>query len=471
MTEEQLEYILSIANSVMNNLQLVLTMLLVIIVSACFLGRYISLSKKLVISSFGVFFITIIGSLLLNIVYKGDVDTETYYNASLVLTSLMFVYGFVFYLLAYKEKRFLRAIEATVCFYLVAVYIANFSQLAVIYIAGGTPDIYERLYYEKFATDPLWAAMSALTFVVTLALFIIAYFGFYRPKKFYVISVPSRILFIVWLAFFVIIPFIPAVLPDNVITFDERYQIMSLMFGIGIIILGLAVPVIVVIASVERSLREKTKSQEAYLAAELEYIGQYKRQQTETRAFRHDIKNNLSMIQMMLEQGHEDEARDHIAEMLGNVSSLSPKYVTGDEMLDIIISMKADKMEEQNIAFTLDGVADGGFKIKPMDMCSIFANALDNAIEAASACSEPFINFNIKRTDKFFVIKVKNSATGKTDADKLLSSSGYTSKKDKDHHGFGLMNIRHSVEGCNGILKAESDNDSFTLSIMMPRTE
>jgi sensor histidine kinase regulating citrate/malate metabolism len=155
--------------------------------------------------------------------------------------------------------------------------------------------------------------------------------------------------------------------------------------------------------------------------------------------------------------------------MLGEVSALSPKYVSGDEMLDIIISMKADRMDELNIKFTLDGVADGGLQIKPMDMCSIFANALDNAIEAASKCEEPFVSFSIKRTDKFFVIKIINSADKKTDIGKLLSTSGYTSKSDKDHHGFGLMNVRRAVEDYNGILKAESDEKSFTLSILMPR--
>jgi sensor histidine kinase regulating citrate/malate metabolism len=258
---------------------------------------------------------------------------------------------------------------------------------------------------------------------------------------------------------------------SDVITLEERYHYLSIFYVVGTVILGLAVPVIMIISSVERSLREKNQAQEAYLAAELEYIGQYKKQQVETKAFRHDIKNNLALTQMMLEKGQTDEAKAHIADMLGNVSALSPKYVTGDEMLDLIVFMKADKMEEKNIRFTLDGVVDGGLNIKAMDMCSIFANTLDNAIEAASACEDPFINFSIKRTDKFFILKITNSAKSKVDIGKLMSSSGYTSKEDKDHHGFGLMNIRRAVENVSGLIKAESDDSSFTLSIMMPRNK
>ena len=234
--------------------------------------------------------------------------------------------------------------------------------------------------------------------LITLVLFLIVFFGFYKPKKYFVIGIPYRILFVVWTVLFIIIPFFPSVLPSSDITIDYRYHMMSVMFAIGIFILGLAVPVIMIIATAERSLKEKNKSQEAYLAAELEYIGQYKKTQVETKAFRHDIKNNLAMTQMMLESGRTDEAREHISDMLGRVSALSPKYVTGDEMLDLIVTMKADKMDELNIRFTLDGVTDGGLNIKPMDMCSVFANALDNAIEAASKCEDPFVTLNIKRS-------------------------------------------------------------------------
>ena len=62
-----------------------------------------------------------------------------------------------------------------------------------------------------------------------------------------------------------------------------------------------------------------------------------------------------------------------------------------------------------------------------------------------------------------------NAANQQVDVEKLFSSSGYTSKKDKEHHGFGLRNIRMAVEDYDGLVKAESDESSFALSIMIPR--
>jgi sensor histidine kinase regulating citrate/malate metabolism len=173
---------------------------------------------------------------------------------------------------------------------------------------------------------------------------------------------------------------------------------------------------------------------------------------------------------MMLDEGKVEDASQHLKELLGNVRALSPSIITGDEMLDCIVAMKADKMKEKAIQFSSDGVVDGGLHMKAMDICSIFANALDNAIEAADkTVPDAWVDLKIKRNDKFAIIKISNSAVGKVDVEKLFMTSGYTSKKDTEHHGFGLSNIRRTVEDYDGLIKAESDEKSFSLSIMIPR--
>ena len=468
MTDNLANDIIGLITSVVSNFQVVVALLLIVVIAACFLGRQVELSKKLVLSAFGVTGVSLICIIIFNLFFP-DADNNLILLLDYILAGALYVYAFVFFLIAFKEKRLKRAIEAWIWFFLFIQYISTFSNMTVIYLVGGSEELVYSVFYENLGSGPLWLAMSGISFLFTLALFLITYFGFYKPKKYCIINIPARVFFIVWIVTFLFMPCIPALIPSEFISFEYRYHIMSIMFGLGLIILGLAAPVFVVIYSAERSYLEKNKTQEAYIAAELEYIEQYKRKQIETRAFRHDINNHLAMTQMMLEEGHSDKAKEHIRDMLGSISSLSPKYVTGDEMLDIIISMKADKMDELNIRFALDGVADGGLKIKPMDMCSIFANALDNAIEAASSCEDPFVTFSIKRTDKFFVFRITNSSSGKVDVEKLMNSTGYTSKKDKEHHGFGLMNVRRTVEACDGVLKVSSEENAFILSIMLPR--
>lgn len=453
---------------ILNYTQFIIALLLVVFIAACFLGRSVVISKKLIFLTLGIFVMTGITSIIENVFFS-DADKDIIIVINYILTGIMYIYSFFFYLFAFREKRVVRAIESAVCFFILTNYITNFSYLIVVYLIGGTEDAIDQVYRGDYATGPLFFSVTCIGFLIYASVFTIVYFGFFKPKKYTVISIPNRILFIVWTMFFIIVPFFPAILPDEAFTLEYRYHFLSILFAVGIILLGLGVPVFVIASATDRALREKNKAQESYIDAQLEYIEQYKKKQIETRAFRHDINNNLAVTKMLLEEGQTDKAKEHLNDMLGNISSLSPKYVTGDETLDIIIYMKADKMDNSNIRFTLDGVADGGLNMKSMDMCSIFANALDNAIEAASACKDPFISFSIKRTDKFNIIKIINSASGKIDVEKLLSYSGYTSKKDKDHHGFGLMNVRRAVEDHNGIIKAVSADNDFTLSVMMPR--
>jgi sensor histidine kinase regulating citrate/malate metabolism len=51
-----------------------------------------------------------------------------------------------------------------------------------------------------------------------------------------------------------------------------------------------------------------------------------------------------------------------------------------------------------------------------------------------------------------------------------MNSNGYSSKNDRDHHGYGLSNIKATVAKNDGMLKAESSEREFTLSIMIPRS-
>ena len=489
----EIEQIVNYITVVISDINFMLNMLIIVMVSACFLGRYVVITRRMVIATCGILIFQLIltfgGDFLFSKIYPVETeyinglsaqdiitaDNPMYAKVYLisniytyVLNIGVFVYAFVFYLISYKEKRVLRAIESTICLFLYYMYVNTILQYTYTYMRGGDFELLNNVYSTLGGRDNLiyMVVLVGGAGLVSLILLFILYFLYYKRKRYYVVRMRDRILFVVWLVIFSIFPAIPG----GGQTDAEKYQLLGYVFGSLLPILGGIAPVLLVMNAAEKSLKEKNEYQETYLAAELEYIEQYKRTQTETRAFRHDIINNLSLTDMMLDEGKTEEASAHIKELLGNVRALSPSIITGDEMLDCIVAMKADKMKEKAIQFSSDGVVDGGLHMKAMDICSIFANALDNAIEAADkTVPDAWVDLKIKRNDKFAIIKISNSAVGKVDVEKLFMTSGYTSKKDTEHHGFGLSNIRRTVEDYDGLIKAESDEKSFSLSIMIPR--
>ena len=489
----KIEEILNYVSIAVSDINFMIAMLVIVLVSACFLGRYVVITRKMLIATCGVLvfqvLFIIVGSIIMTKFFPDEVaimenmdvtDTITQDNPnfnkiylislvySFALNAGVFIYAFVFYLISNKEKKLLRAIESTVCLYLYTTYENTVAQYTYIYVRGGDYKMMDPSKYEVGGVDTIYFTLAnvGFDFVVSLLLLLVLYFGYFKKKRFYILRIRDRILFVVWLVVFACFPAFPLAGDND----SERFKILCYVFGALIPILGGLAPILLSMNAAERNLKEKNEYQESYLNAELEYIERYKNTQTETRAFRHDIINNLSLTNMMLDEGKVEEASAHLKELLGNVRALSPSIITGDEMLDCIVAMKADKMRELQIDFKSDGVVDGGLNMKPMDICSIFANAIDNAIEASSkTLPEAWVELNIKRTEKFFIVKISNSACEKVDVEKLFMSAGYTSKKDTEHHGFGLRNIRRTVEEYDGLVKAESDESSFGLSIMIPR--
>lgn len=221
------------------------------------------------------------------------------------------------------------------------------------------------------------------------------------------------------------------------------------------------------------SLYYKTgqKYQQEMLDLELRHFKQYKESQEETKRFRHDIINNLMAIQMLQSEGKNSEATDYVNELLGKVSDLSPKVVTGNDFLDCIISAKLDTMDELGIKYEIDGVLDRGLKLSLVDICTIFSNALDNAIEACEALDgNRFFKMKLKRTNSFYMIEMENSMAKDRDVTDILISKRFTTKKDKALHGYGVSNIKETVAKYNGETTIDMTDETFTLTIMLPVT-
>ncbi len=489
MTGEYLA--LDILLSVISNITFVLSMLLIILIAVCFLGRYAVISRKMVIGALGllvfeaiaIIFIKInevsIDKWLYDLFLMEEIPVEEDFGEyvriigaalkSFAVNSVAFVYAFVFYMFSYREKRFLRSLGSVIGLYGYYVYMQSAVMYAVAYLAGGDADIVMRITYGKDDQIPLMIIYQAICLIITAAVVCILYFAYYRKRITYVLSIKTRVFFVLWLIIFSLFPNFPIAAEGGV---QEQYRILCIIMGIMLPIIGTLAPVLLIMNASDKSLKERFLFQENYLNAELEYIEQYKNKQTETRAFRHDIINNLSLMDMMMKDGKNEDAKQHLEGLLENVSALSPEFVTGDEMLDCIVAMKAGRMKEKDIDFTLDGIADGGLHMKPMDICRVFANALDNAIEAVEGLKEGTkkqISMQIKRTEQFFVVRISNTTSGKVNVEKLVSGAGYSSKKDYEHHGFGIRSIVQAVESYDGMTKFESTDGEFTISVMIPR--
>ena len=126
-------------------------------------------------------------------------------------------------------------------------------------------------------------------------------------------------------------------------------------------------------------------------------------------------------------------------------------------------------MEKNQIAFLVKADIPNPLPFKNVDTCSIFANALDNAIEY---CSKSPVNKREIQLETYvqkvlFALKITNPYIG-SNTFFLIDSFPKTSKKDTLNHGYGLKSIRETVLRCGGHMEIRAENNEFMLFIYIP---
>jgi hypothetical protein len=460
-------------------------MINIILVAICFLGFEGKISKKtiifsgilfgigVVLNAYSIFTALVYTKYYSNVVIPEEIGSQDVGEVfSLIIRILICIIMFLTAFFSFDRRRIIRGIEAVIALIAISSYMEILIVNAVAFISGDFSKTYDD-YLNVTAVTTVQKFYILIFFIIQISLLFILYFMLYKKQRFIYIGWIYRILFIAWE---VVGIFIGNLMYTSDTTSRVYTRRLETILGIIFLLMTIVIPALIFILIARKNAVNKTHIQEEYISSELEYINQYKKSQEETRAFRHDIANNLSLLAAMMDEGKSEEAKEYLDGLLGDVRGMSPKYVTGDEMLDCIVGMKASRMDEEEIDFKLDGMIDGGLGMKPVDVCNIFANALDNAIEACERIPEKtdrWVSLLVKRTDKFFSIKLSNAVKEEKNGislDKLFDGvSRKTSKKDKNLHGFGTLNMKKALEKYGGMLKSEQEGDAFTVSIMIPR--
>lgn len=206
-----------------------------------------------------------------------------------------------------------------------------------------------------------------------------------------------------------------------------------------------------------------------FLEMELDASHTYRQSQEDTRAFRHDMNNHFLVISSMMQKKQYHDAESYLHSLSETLSSFSPRVVTGDAMLDSLFDSKLSVMEEKSIPFEISGVIDGGLDWKPIDICAVFANLIDNAIEACDkvTAQNRYIKVSIRKNNLQYMITFQNSVAQSVDCAMFQENLQYTSKPDKNRHGFGMKNIRHTLAKYGAVMQISCTDTEFTTKIIV----
>lgn len=205
--------------------------------------------------------------------------------------------------------------------------------------------------------------------------------------------------------------------------------------------------------------------QTAYRAQELQMQKDYYkdriRDEERVRRIYHDIKNHLLILE---NQPGTDETRRTASRLREQIADYENYVHTGNEFLDIIIRDKSAKAREKHIDFNAVIHFENGDFMEPLDISTIFGNAIDNAIEVSEKLPEDrrLITVKAAKVRDMLMITAENNM----EPDSLPDEG--TSKSDRFLHGFGIPNIRKAAEKYDGQCSISAKDGVFRLKVMIP---
>ena len=196
----------------------------------------------------------------------------------------------------------------------------------------------------------------------------------------------------------------------------------------------------------------------------------------------HDLKHYLAA----LETGDSEQLRQIAGEMRREIQPVETICRTGSEALDVLVSQRIMECQEKEIRFVpyIDGRNLEWMSV--VDLCTLFGNAMDNAVEASMEIADPArreISVKIEHYGSMVIFRFVNCVEGARipagetargeerfrKGESMLQGVIFrTTKPDASSHGFGLSSIRSIAEKYGGSMTAACEDGVFELVVLFP---
>jgi sensor histidine kinase YesM len=184
------------------------------------------------------------------------------------------------------------------------------------------------------------------------------------------------------------------------------------------------------------------------------YIQESKLRYEQTAAFRHDIKNHLTVLAQLLKADNSRQAYEYLICLEESLSLLSSPVQTGNAAVDALLGSKFSVAKQKKISVSCQLTLPKESSVHDYDWCIVLANAIDNALAACDELPEEnrFLHISGRKKGNFYLILIENSC------DPRLA--------DLPKDGIGLSNIRAVMEKQNGTIHNQVSDGIYRLELL-----
>jgi signal transduction histidine kinase len=181
----------------------------------------------------------------------------------------------------------------------------------------------------------------------------------------------------------------------------------------------------------------------------------------------HDMKKHFIALKEF--SADNKTATDYLNSLIDDVKHKEVFSKTGNIAFDSVINYKLNAVLRDNIELDINTFIPPVLNVEAVDIVTILGNLLDNALDALSKVENKILSLNIQFDKSSLLIKIENSFDGiveykdkKEGEDKII-----VTRKNNIKNGYGLKNIKNSIEKYNGYIEITHDNNIFSVGILL----
>ena len=244
----------------------------------------------------------------------------------------------------------------------------------------------------------------------------------------------------------------------------ESAAVSTLALNQGLAVLPFVLLTSVVLLFAVGLLADHQRLEQSSRLAELRevYYQGLQQQERQVRQLRHDLRNHLTVVQGLLEQGDAQGAAGYLEEMAGSPALRGGRRFCENEAANVVLSAKAKAMERAEIGADFAVSLPKELPVTDTDLAALLGNALDNAMEGVQSAVEKRVFLRCRMDKGLLMLRLENPVGGDVNPD--LS----TTKADKASHGLGIPGMREIAERYGGTLEAGARDGRFELVVCLP---
>lgn len=242
----------------------------------------------------------------------------------------------------------------------------------------------------------------------------------------------------------------------------ENFQI-SLSLGAGLFISSLIIAFLLVYYhdKLRQAVAERRMADYQNTILEQKYDA-LNRFYSENAKSCHDLRHHLAVLQHLLEDGRQEEAKQYIEILEGPLQKTMLVMWTGIELIDIILSDRKRCAEEKGLAFIIDArLLSGQLKMEKTDICALLSNGLENAIEAART----EVTVLLREASGMLLLEIQNDFK---QAPRQKGGRFLSTKQKPGQHGWGMVSMEDVVQKYEGTMEYSVTDMLFKVSITLP---